>query len=72
MALTSFNALGVNLWDCKKKQLLYSLPEQEGFVYYFAWSADGRRLAVSRSNGDIEIWNIAEVEQVLDDLGLAP
>ncbi|MCF7973851.1 MAG: hypothetical protein K9N55_08555 [Phycisphaerae bacterium] len=72
MALTSFSTLGVNLWDVKNGKLLYSLPEQEGLVYYFAWSPDGRRLAVSRSDGDITIWNIAKIEGVLADLELAP
>ncbi|MBW7989122.1 MAG: protein kinase [Planctomycetes bacterium] len=72
LAMGSRSALGVDLWDCENQHLLYSIPEQEGFVYYFAWSQDGRRLAVSRSNGDIDIWNIAEIERVLADLRLWP
>jgi WD40 repeat protein len=63
---------GVELWDWKNGYRLYSMPEQEGAVYYFAWSPDGKRLAVSRSNGDIDIWNIAEIERVLADLKLWP
>jgi WD40 repeat protein len=72
LAMGSRSALGVDLWDCKNEDLLYSMPEQEGTVYYFAWSPDGKRLAVSRSNGDIDIWNIAEIERVLADLKLWP
>ena len=72
LASGGLSDLGVDLWDCQSGRLLYSLPEQEGLIYYFAWSPDGRRLAVSRSNGAIDIWNLAEVERVLSDLGLAP
>ena len=72
LAMGSRSDLGVDLWDCKNRTLLYSLPEQEGIIYHFAWSPDGRRLAVSRSNGDIDIWNIAEIERVLADLKLWP
>ena len=72
LAMGSRSNLGVDLWDCKNGCLLYSMPEQEGGVYYFAWSPDGRRLAVSRSNGDIDIWNIAEIEGVLAGLKLWP
>jgi len=72
LAMGSSSNLGVDLWDCKSGRLLYSLPEQGGFVYYFAWSPDGRRLAVSRSNGAIDIWNLAEIERVLSGLNLAP
>lgn len=72
LAMVSSSAFGVDLWDCKNGHLLYSIPEQEGYIFYFAWSPDGRRLAVSRSNGDIDIWNIAEIERVLADLKLWP
>ncbi|MFC1795286.1 WD40 repeat domain-containing protein, partial [Planctomycetota bacterium] len=72
LAMSSRTNLGVDLWDYENGRLLYSLPEQEGFVYYFAWSPDGQRLAVSRSNGDIDIWNIAEIERVLTKLKMAP
>lgn len=72
LAIASVSNLGVDLWDHENGRLLYSLPKQDGIVYYFAWSPDGRRLAVSRSNGDIDIWNIAEIERVLSNLGLAP
>ena len=66
------SGLGVELWDWKNGYLLYSMAEQEGGIYCFAWSPDGRRLAVSRSNGDIDIWNIAEIEGVLAGLKLWP
>jgi WD40 repeat protein len=72
LAMGSRSARGVDLWDFKNGDLLYSLPEQEGEVFYFAWSPDGKRLAVSRSNGDIDIWSIAEIERVLTGIKLWP
>ena len=71
MAMTS-SGFGVDVWDCNKGLLLYSLPGREGIIYCFAWSPDSRRLAVSRSNGDIDIWNIAQIDRVLSELGLVP
>jgi len=53
-------------------RVLYSLPESTGSVWWLAWSPDGMRLAVSRSNGEIAIWNLPEVESVLNRLGRAP
>jgi len=72
MAMASPSMFGVDLWDYENGTLLYSLPEQEGTTYYFAWSPDGRRLAVSWSNGDVHIWNLAEIERVLTELRLYP
>jgi hypothetical protein len=53
-------------------QLLYSLPEQNTGVGWLAWSPDIHRLAVSRSNGEIAIWNLPEIERVLASLELSP
>jgi len=64
------SALGVDLWDPNTGRLLYSLPDQEGTLWCWAWSPDSQRLAVSRSNGDISIWNLKEVERILAKLGL--
>jgi WD40 repeat protein len=64
------SALGVDLWDLQTGRLLYSLPDEEGTLWWLAWSPDNQRLAVSRSNGDIAIWNLKEVELVLAKLGL--
>jgi WD40 repeat protein len=72
LAFSSPSALGVDVWDLKTGRLLYSLPEQSGTVYWLAWSPDSQRLAVSRSNGDIAIWNLPEIERVLVGLGLSP
>jgi WD40 repeat protein len=70
--MNSPTALGVNIWDAKTMSLLYSLPDQNGTIYWVAWSPDSRRLAVSRSNGEIAIWNLKEIQQVLAKIGLNP
>ncbi len=72
LAGTSIDHLAVDIWDRNTRRLLYSLPAQKGSVWWLAWSADSQRLAVSRANSDIAVWNLKEVEQVLAKLGLNP
>jgi len=70
LAITSASSLGVDIWDPKTRRILYSLPDQEGTVWSLAWSPDSQRLAAARSNGDIAVWNLKEVERVLAKPGL--
>jgi len=63
---------GVSLLDPKSGKLLYSLPPESARIYGLAWSPDSRRLAVSRNNGNIAIWKLEIVEQILAQLGLNP
>jgi serine/threonine protein kinase/WD40 repeat protein len=70
LALSSPSRLAVDIWDPKAGRLLSSLPEQNGTVWYLAWSPDSQRLAISRSDGEVAIWNTKEVERVLAELGL--
>jgi WD40 repeat protein len=72
LALISQSNRGVEVWDFEKRALLYSLPEQDSAVEWLDWSPDSRRIAVARSDGDIEIWNLATVDDVLAQLGLQP
>ena len=72
LAMSSPSARGVDLWESYTGRLLYALPEQIGTILRLAWSPDGQRLAVARSNGDIAIWNLPEIERVLAGLGLSP
>ena len=72
LAVSSRSTLGVDLWDPRSGWLIYCLPEQLGTIWWLAWSPDSQRLAVSRSNGKIDIWNLAEVERVLRELELPP
>jgi serine/threonine protein kinase/WD40 repeat protein len=72
LALSSPSGRGVDLWDVRTGRLLYTLPEQQGVVWWLAWSPDSRRLAVSRSDGDTAIWNLDAAESTLSALGLSP
>lgn len=72
LAITSPSKMGVDLWNPKTGKLLYSLPEDYGTVYWLAWSPDNRRLAVARDDGNIAIWSLDAVGQILAKLGLNP
>lgn len=68
--MTSPSSVGVDIWDPTTGRLLHALPEQAGTVYWLRWHPDSQRLAVSRSDGDISVWNLKEVERIVADLGL--
>jgi serine/threonine protein kinase/WD40 repeat protein len=72
LAVISQSNRGVEVWDFGKRALLYSLPEQDSAVEWLDWSPDSRRVAVARSDGDIEIWDLATVDDTLAQLGLQP
>lgn len=72
LAMVTHSGLGVDLRDPATGKLLYTLPEESGTVWWIAWSLDSHRLAVSRGNGEIAIWNLNEVEAELAHLGLKP
>ena len=63
---------GAWTWDFKAGKRLYSLPDEAGTVYWLTWSPDGRRLTIARDNGNIAIWNLDTVGQILTRLGLNP
>jgi WD40 repeat protein len=68
----ALSRFGVELRDPATGKLLYTLPEETGLIWWLAWSPDSQRLAVSRANGEIAIWNLKEVEAQLAQLGLRP
>lgn len=70
LAMVSASGRGVEVWELEKGRLLYALPEQGDTVGWLAWSPDSQRLAVTRANGEIAIWNLPEVERILARLGL--
>jgi serine/threonine protein kinase/WD40 repeat protein len=71
-AILTPSGLGVELRDTVTGALIYALPEQAGTVWWLAWSPDSKRLAVTGANGEINIWNLKEVEAQLTQLGLKP
>ncbi|MCW5559409.1 MAG: hypothetical protein KIT22_16470, partial [Verrucomicrobiae bacterium] len=72
LAAANHDGRRVNLYDVASGRRLYSLPDETGVVWWLAWHPDGRRLAVTRENGDISIWNLPEVEAAIAQAGLAP
>lgn len=72
VALTNHNGRGVDIYELNTGRRLYSLPDDPGSIWWLAWHPNGRHLAVARGNGDISLWNLAEVEAVLAKVGLAP
>jgi len=71
MAVATTSGLGVEIWDTASGRLVYSLPEQNGGVWWLAWSPDSERLAVSRESGDVAIWNLPQMQKTLARLGLS-
>jgi len=71
VAVANHNGLGVNIYDLASGRRIYSLPDEPGSIWWLAWAPDNRRLAVSRGNGDISLWNLTEVEALLAEAGLA-
>jgi WD40 repeat protein len=70
LAMVSLTGLGVDVWEVAAGRLLYSLPDHPGSIWWLAWSPDSRRVAVSRANGAIAIWDTSSVEAQLAELGL--
>jgi WD40 repeat protein len=72
LAVNSAIRSAVNIRDPKSGRLLYALPAEPGWRLWFVWSPDSRRLAVCRNNGNVGIWDLETVNQVLAQLGLSP
>ncbi len=72
LAMGTLSGRGVELRDPATGKLLYTLLEETGVIWWLAWSPDSQRLAVSRANGEIAIWNLKEVEAQLAQLEVKP
>jgi serine/threonine protein kinase/WD40 repeat protein len=70
IAVAPLSRRGIDIWDPTTGRKLYSLSDQSGVFGRVAWSADSRVLGVPGQNGNISVWNLQEVEQVLAGLGL--
>ncbi len=70
VAVVNASARGVSVFDVASGQPLYTLPEDFGAIWWLTWDATGRRLAISRADGDIAIWDTEQVARALVELGL--
>lgn len=71
IATTTSTGRGVIVIDTATGRRLLSLPDEQGSIWWLAWSPDSTRLAVSRSQGEVSIWNITEAQAVLLNASLA-
>lgn len=62
----------IDIWDYKRRVRKYSLPKDAGTAWSEIWQADSRGIAISRSNGDIALWRLGRIDQILVDLQLLP
>ena len=71
LAVSTESRRGVDIYDFQAGKPRYTLPEREGTVYWLSWDpSDEFRLAIARDNGAITIWNLAKIEEQLEELGL--
>ncbi|MCC7375737.1 MAG: protein kinase [Verrucomicrobiales bacterium] len=61
----------VRVFSTSDGKMLFELPADNGAVEQLAWSSDGTRLAITRENGEVAVWNFQEVDRVLRRLGLS-
>lgn len=61
----------VAVWDLKRRERLFMLPQERSTVWSIAWSPDRRQLAVGSSSGSIVLWDIPRIRKQLDEIGLA-
>ncbi len=71
LAVTSVSRRGLDVYDLATGEPQYTLPDREGAIKQVTWHPDDEsRLAVGRQNGDIAIWDLAQIDQQLHNLGL--
>jgi serine/threonine protein kinase/WD40 repeat protein len=70
LAVTSASGAGVDIRDPHTGDVAISLPEENGSIFWLAWSPDSRHLGISREDGSISIWDLDEVDKILNDLKL--
>src|SRR5262249_6745071 len=64
-AVASLSGTGVDVINAITGKLLYPLPDETSAVWWIEWSPDSRRLAVTRANGEIAVWDLEEVKAQL-------
>ena len=69
-AATSSPKREVVIYDLKTSRIAMTLPPEESEIWCLAWSPDGKRLAVSMSDGGVAIWDLDQVRQRLAEFGV--
>jgi serine/threonine protein kinase/WD40 repeat protein len=67
---TAEHADRVLIFDLKENRPALILPPETSEIWSFAWSPDGRRVAVGLSDGGLVIWDLEEVRACLRQFGL--
>jgi serine/threonine protein kinase/WD40 repeat protein len=57
------------VYDLQAGAETLALPEEAGDVWSLAWSPDGTRLAVGRSDGGVAVWDVEQVRERLAEFG---
>jgi serine/threonine protein kinase/WD40 repeat protein len=57
------------VYDLRAGAETLALPEEAGDVWGLAWSPDGTRLAVGRSDGGVAVWDVEQVRARLAEFG---
>jgi len=70
LAVINATGRGVNVVDIATGRRLFALADETGTVWWFTWSPDSTRLVVSRSEGDISIWDLPKAQAVLTEAKL--
>jgi WD40 repeat protein len=70
LAIVATTKRAVEIYDFEKGELLYTLQGQESAVWWLAWHPSEPRLAVSRDNGGIAIWDLSRIDRQLELSGL--
>ena len=72
LATSAVTSRAANVWDTKTGKLILPLPESSGTIWCMAFTADAKKLAVSRSNGKLRIWNLPAIRKAVSDFAAAP
>jgi WD40 repeat protein/serine/threonine protein kinase len=60
----------ITVWNGMDEKGLFSLPEEASPIWSVAWSPEADRLALGLSDGGVVVWNLGQVRNQLDSLGL--
>jgi WD40 repeat protein len=60
----------ISIWDALHREQLITLPPQRASMWSSCWAPDSRRLAIGYSDGEIVIWDITNLRNELEGIGL--